>query len=140
MLGLVSLFGALPVHADSVYITAWQQVFNGGSQTFWTFGPGLNGPAPVVPSPQDFAYYCYQPPFTVEDYAIGNLNAFYATYGTFSDPAATNTFVGYTTLTDKDGFVAGLPFECAGLCANVIYRPDNGVEEFDWLNSGLAGC
>jgi PEP-CTERM motif len=43
MLGLVSLVGALPAHTDSVYVTAWQQVFNGGSQTFWTFGP--NGAA-----------------------------------------------------------------------------------------------
>ena len=71
------------------------------------------------------------------EHDLGNLNTYYATYGTFSDPAPTNTFVGYTTLTDKDGFVAGLPFECTGPCANVIYGPDNGVEEFDWLNSGL---
>src|SRR5580704_4231367 len=101
MLGLVSLLGAIPAHADSVYITAWQQVFSGGSQTFWTFGPGLKGPAAVDPSAQDFAYYGYQPPFTVEDYAIGNLNTYYATYGTFGDPAATNTFSGYVNLTDQ---------------------------------------
>jgi hypothetical protein len=74
MLGLVSLFGASPAHADSVYITAWQQVFNGGSQTFWTFGPGLKGPAPVDPSAQDFAYYGYQPTFTVEDYALSGTS------------------------------------------------------------------
>jgi hypothetical protein len=124
--GLVSLFGALPAHADSVYVTAWQQVFNGGSQTFWTFGPGLKGPAPVDPSAQDFAYFGYQPPFTVEDYAVGNLNTYYATYGAFGGPAATNTFSGYATLTDKDGFVAGLPFECTESCSNVTYTPDNG--------------
>jgi hypothetical protein len=111
MLSLVSL-GALPARADSVCVTAWQQVFNGDSQTFWTFGAGRKGPAPVDPSAQDFAYYGYQPPFAVEDYAIGNLNTFYATYGLFADPAATNTFAGYATLTDQNGFVAGLPFEC----------------------------
>ena len=96
-----------PALADSVYITAWQQVFNGGSPTFWTFGPGLKSPAPVDPSAQDFAYYGYQPPFTVEDYVIGNLNTYYATHRTFGNPATTNTFSGYPMLTAKDGFVAG---------------------------------
>ena len=48
-----------------------------------------------------------------------------------------NTFAGEVNLIDKNGFVAGLPFEGTATCSNVIYTPDNGVAEFNWLNSRL---
>jgi hypothetical protein len=144
---LVSLFAAIPAHADSVYVTAWQVVFNQkqGSMTFWTFNTnsGLGGPAPVDPNPVDIAYWGYAPPLAIEDSFVGGVNTYYATYGTFSPGTVFapgevfNTFAGFVNLTDQNGFVAGLPFECTGTCTNVIYRPDNGVEEFDWLNTNL---
>ena len=34
--------------------------------------------------------------------------------------------------------MAGLPFECTGTCTNVIYRPNIGVTEFDWMNSSIS--
>ncbi len=44
---LVSLFAVIPARADSVYVTAWQVVFNQnqGSMTFCRFdaGSGLGG-------------------------------------------------------------------------------------------------
>ena len=145
MLGLVSLFPVIPAHADSVYVTMWQIVFNQnqGSQTYWTFGPGLQGPAPIDPNAQDFAYYGFQQPFTVEDYLAGGVNTYYGFYGELS-PApistvfTTNTFAGYVPLTDENSFVKGLPFECTGACTNVIYRPNSGVAELAWLNSSLG--
>jgi hypothetical protein len=118
---------------------------NQGSQTFWTFnaGSGLGGPAPVDPNPLDVAYWGSAPPLAIEDSFVGGVNTYYATYGTFSPGTVfargevLNSFAGYVNLTDQDGFVAGLPFECTESCSNVIYRPDNGVEEFDWLNTNL---
>jgi len=78
MLGLVSLFGVIPVHADSVYVTAWQVVYarNQGSMTFWTFNAnsGLAGPAPVDPNPVDIAYWGYAPPLAIEDSFVGGAN------------------------------------------------------------------
>jgi hypothetical protein len=143
----VSLFAAIPADADSVYVTAWQVVFNQnqGSMTFWTFnaGSGLQGPAPVDPNPVDIAYGGYAPPLAIEDSFAGGVNTYYATYGRFSPGTAfapgevLNTFSGYMNLTDESGFVAGLPFECTGTCTNVIFRPNIGVEEFDWMNSSL---
>ena len=142
---LVPLFSVIPVHADSVYVTAWQVVYarNQGSMTFWAFNAnsGLGGPAPVDPNPVDSAYWGYAPPLAIEDSFFGGVNTYYATYGTFSPGTVfapgevLNTFAGYVNLTDKNGFVAGLPFECTGTCTDVIYRPDIGVSEFDWMNT-----
>ena len=144
---VVSLFAVIPAHADSVYVTAWQVVYarNQGSMTFWTFnaGSGLAGPAPVDPNPVDVAYWGYAPPLAIEDSFVGGVNTYYATYGTFSPGTVfapgevLNTFSGFVNLTDQNGFVAGLPFECTGSCTNVIFRPDIGVAEFDWMNSSL---
>lgn len=80
---LVSLFAAIPADADSVYVTAWQVVFNNnqGSQTFWTFNAssGLGGPAPADPNPVDVAYWGYAPPLAIEDSFVGGVNTYYAT-------------------------------------------------------------
>jgi hypothetical protein len=65
-------------------------------------------------------------------------------YGTFSPGTVfapgevLNTFAGFANLTDQNGFVAGLPFECTGVCTNIIYRPNIGVAEFDWMNSSIG--
>ena len=145
---LVSLFAVIPAHADSVYVTAWQVVYarNQGSMTFWTFnaGSGLGGPAPVDPNPVDIAYWGYAPPLAIEDSFVGGVNTYFATYGTFSPGTVfapgevLNTFTGFVNLTDQNGFVAGLPFECTGTCTNIIFRPNIGVAEFDWMNSSLG--
>src|ERR1700730_1187985 len=145
---LVSLFAVIPAHADSVYVTAWQVVYarNQGSMTFWTFnaGSGLGGPAPVDPNAVDIAYWGYAPPLAIEDSFVGRVNTYYATYGTFGPGTVfapgevLNTFAGEVNLTDENGFVAGVPFECTGTCTNVIYRPDMGVDDFDWMNPILS--
>ena len=108
VLGLVSPFAVIPVHADSVYVTAWQIVYarNQGSMTFWTFnaGSGLGGPAPVDPNPVDIAYWGYAPPLAVEDSFVGGVNTYYATYGTFGPGTqfvpgeVLNTFAGEVNL------------------------------------------
>lgn len=138
----------IPAHADSVFVIAWQVVYarNQGSMTFWTFnaGSGLAGPASVDPNPVDIAYWGYAPPLAIEDSFVGGVNTYYATYGTFGPGTVfapgevLNTFAGEVNLTDENGFVAGLPFECTGTCTNVIYTPNLGVAEFDWMNANLG--
>ena len=96
------------------------------------------------PNPVDIAYWGYAPPLAIEDSFVGGINTYYATYGTFSPGTVfapgevLNTFAGEVNLTDENGFVAGLPFECTGTCTNVIFRPDIGVAELDWMNSSLS--
>ena len=96
------------------------------------------------PNPVDIAYWGYAPPLAIEDSFVGGVNTYYATYGTFSPGTVfapgevLNTFAGFVNLTDQNGFVAGLPFECVGACTNVIFRPNIGVAELDWMNSNLG--
>ncbi len=96
------------------------------------------------PNPLDIAYWGYAPPLAIEDSFFGGVNTYYATYGTFSPGTefapgeVLNTFTGEVNLTDQTGFVAGLPFECTGICTNAVFRPDIGVSEFDWMDSRLG--
>ena len=70
---------AVTAKADNlVYVNAWEKtwtytsggptgtLYNPGAVIFWTFGTGLAGPYPTDPNPQDFAYYGYALPFTIE--------------------------------------------------------------------------
>lgn len=165
---------AIPVKADDlVYVNAWevtwtygiangQTVYNPGAEIFWTFGPGLAGPYPVDPNAQDFAYYGYQLPFTIEgsyngpnndqvwagrdlspyaQYYASNTNVYFPIYGIDTTPNPTASFSGWVNITDTNGFISGLPFEeaCTTQCTNLIFpEPAASTAEFDYLNHYLA--